>query len=215
MNEDGSDVQPIAPMTLGSALHPFQLKDGRVAFSTQEAQGLRDQRVWALWAIWPDGRKWQPLHSAFTRGSAFHFATQLSNDDIVVEDYYNLNNFGFGTFHRFSATAGRFYPAKTSENPPMRYTSVNGLPNVYQYPFSPVGFQTITPFSTPFDESSGLVEVGAGTERLGKVAHPSGAPNNDLLLVYSSPGPVNLLARPVSSARGRCRYLPDERRRTG
>jgi hypothetical protein len=48
MDDDGSNVQPIAPMTLGAALHPFQLKDGRIAFSTQEAQGLRDivLRLW-------------------------------------------------------------------------------------------------------------------------------------------------------------------------
>src|SRR4029453_6488673 len=140
MNEDGSNVQPIAPMTIGAALHPFQLKDGRVAFSTQEAQGLRDQRAWALWAIWPDGRHWEPLHSAFISGSAFHFATHLSQGDIVVEDYYNLNNLGFGTFHRFptNVPAPRFYPARRTENPPAVYTNVNGVRSALYYPFAPV-----------------------------------------------------------------------------
>jgi hypothetical protein len=198
MNEDGSDVRPIAPMTLGAALHPFQLKDGRIAFSTQEAQGMRDQRAWALWSIWPDGRHWEPLHSAFTAGSAFHFATQLSQGDIVVEDYYNLNNLGFGTLHRFptNVSAPGFYSARRAENPPAVYTNVSGERSALYYPFAPVGFQTITPFSTMIDQSSGLVSAGS-SDRLGKVTHPSAAPNNDLLLVYAS-GPVNLLARPVN-----------------
>ena len=25
-------------------------------FSSFESQGLRDSRVWGIWAIWPDGR---------------------------------------------------------------------------------------------------------------------------------------------------------------
>jgi len=70
-------------------------------FSSYESQGLRDQRLWGLWTIQPDGRYWQPLVSAFKDPSAFHFATQLSNDDVVVEDYYNLNNFGLGALYRF------------------------------------------------------------------------------------------------------------------
>jgi hypothetical protein len=104
MDDDGSNVRAIAPMTLGAALHPFQLADGRVAFSSYESQGLRDPRIWGLWAIWPDGRAWEPLMSAFSPHSAFHFSAQLSGGDLVVEDYYNLNNNGFGTFYRFPTT---------------------------------------------------------------------------------------------------------------
>ena len=199
MDEDGSNVEPIAPMTLGAALHPFQLKDGRIAFSTQEAQGLRDNRVWALWAIWPDGRKWEPLMSAFVGGAAFHFATQITDGDVVVEDYYNLNNMGFGTFHRFPSTGQgpiRFHPAAPHQNPPITYTDTSSNRREFRYPFAPVGLQTITPFATPFDEAS--APLAGGTDRTGKVTHPSGAPNNDLLLVWSS-GPVNLLARPVNT----------------
>ena len=54
-----------APLNIGSALHPTPLKDGRIMFSSYESQGLRDQRVWGLWSIWPDGRHWEPLVSAF------------------------------------------------------------------------------------------------------------------------------------------------------
>ena len=33
-------------------------------FSSYEAQGLRDRRLWGLWSIYPDGRNWGPLMSA-------------------------------------------------------------------------------------------------------------------------------------------------------
>jgi hypothetical protein len=45
MDEDGSNVTPIAPMTIGSALHPTILQDGRLMFSTFESQGLRDSLI--------------------------------------------------------------------------------------------------------------------------------------------------------------------------
>lgn len=54
MDEDGSNVTWIGPLNIGSALHPTPLKDGRIMFSSYESQGLRDERVWALWSIWPD-----------------------------------------------------------------------------------------------------------------------------------------------------------------
>ena len=66
-------------------------------FSSYEAQGLRDSRLWGLWAMWPDGRNWEPLMSAFDGQNAFHFQTQLSNGDISVVEYYNQNNNSFGT----------------------------------------------------------------------------------------------------------------------
>jgi hypothetical protein len=44
MDEDGEHVTPIAPMSFGN----------------YERQGLRDERLWGIRAIWPDGRKWSP-----------------------------------------------------------------------------------------------------------------------------------------------------------
>jgi hypothetical protein len=201
MDEDGSNVRAIAPMTIGAAMHPFQLKDGRIAFSTQEAQGLRDNRVWALWAIWPDGRHWEPLMSAFSPGDVLHFATELSNTNIVVEDYYNAYNMGFGTFYKFPsvppAGAPPFNSPIRAKNPPLQYTDSRGVRVQFRYSFTPAALVTLTPFSTMFDEAAAPSTPG-GTERVGKVMHPSSAPNNDLLLVWS-PGPVNLLQRPVTT----------------
>ena len=30
-------------------------------FSSHEDQGLRDRRLWGIWAIQPDGRAWEPV----------------------------------------------------------------------------------------------------------------------------------------------------------
>ncbi len=98
MDEDGSNVTAIAPMTLGAALHPFQLSTGSIAFSTYESQGLRDRRNWGIWSIWPDGREWGPVVSSFAFETALHFATERSDGGLVVEAYYNANNSGFGSF---------------------------------------------------------------------------------------------------------------------
>lgn len=171
----------------------------RIIFSTYESQGLRDERLWGTWAIWPDGRHWEPIVSAFKGEASFHFVTQLSNDDIVVEDYYNLNNFGFGALYRLPlqppAGQPRFYNAFLNQNPPIDQTFVfqNG-PQIYpaHMSFTPRGLYAISRFTNAADQASPLING----RYVGKFTHPA-APNNDLLVVWS-PGPVNALTRPVN-----------------
>jgi hypothetical protein len=202
MDEDGGNVTAIAPMTIGNALHPTVLRDGRVMFSSYESQGLRDQRMWGIWTIWPDGRQWAPLVSAFHAGQAFHFMTQLSTGDIVVEDYYNLNNNGFGAFLRMPpappAGSPAFHSAFPQDNPGLEYGRDDGQRGSFTMPFTPVGMIAITPFTHPFDNAA--PPAAGGGERTGKVTQPSGAPGGDLLLVWT-PGPANDLDRPVQTPR--------------
>jgi len=200
MDEDGENVTCIAPMNIGSALHPTPLQDGRLMFSSYESQGLRDQRMWGIWSIWPDGRVWEPVVSAFHSGQAFHFMTQISNGDLVVVDYYNLNNNGFGALYRLPAapSAGQpqFYNAFGDDTPGLDQTIGNTSPFNYPFtiPFQPRGMYALTPFTHPQDEAA---PVGAGGVRVGKFTHPSGAPDNDLLVVWTS-GPANDLTRPTT-----------------
>ncbi len=197
MDEDGGNVTPIAPMNISSALHPTPLRDGRVMFSSHESQGLRDQRMWGIWGIWPDGRLWEPVVSAFRDGQAFHFMTQLGNEDLIVVDYYNLNNNGFGALYRLPvrAPAGepRFYPALLDDNPGIDQTVGAGFPYPFRMPFTPRGLYSITPFTTANDEAA---PEGPNGVRVGKFTHPSAAPDNDLLVVWT-PGPANDLDRPT------------------
>jgi len=197
MDEDGGNITPIAPMTISSALHPTVLRDGRLMFSTHESQGLRDRRLWGIWTIWPDGRNWNPLISAFREPQSFHFMTQLGDGDIVVVDYYNLNNNGFGALYRLPPTAPAglpaFFDAFATGAPPIARTVEAGFRYDFTMPFQPRGMRSITPFTHGDDEAA---PMGAGGTRVGKFTHPSAAPNNDLLVVWT-PGPANDLNRPA------------------
>jgi hypothetical protein len=208
MDDDGSNVEQIGYLNLGSALHPTILTDGRVMFSSYEAQGIRDRRLWGLWSIWPDGQHWEPLMSAVTQPSAFHFQTELSNREIAVVEYYNQNNNGFGTLLSFfpSAPAGQPFFGDPNPSDPSNPDVLRGIwffnpehpahlrPRYKRYPFSPPGLQALSGFTHGSDNASSL---DLNADYAGKVTHPSGAPYNDVLLVWS-PGPANHLNRPTN-----------------
>ncbi len=209
MDNDGENVELIGHFNLGSALHPTILTDGRVMFSSYEAQGLRDRRLWGLWAIWPDGRKWEPLVSAFEAPSAFHFQTELANRNLAVVEYYNANNNGFGTILAFPPTSPTGIPrfgspvASHASNPPIRrgiwwFNDTHPSHKRARYkqmPFSPYGIYALTAF-THGEDNAASRDLDGGWA--GKVTHPSSAPDNDVLLVWS-PGPANNLNRPVNT----------------
>jgi hypothetical protein len=192
-DRDGQNVEAIAPMTLGSTLHPTPLRDGRVMFSTYETQGARDNRLWGLWAIWPDGRLWEPLMSAMHNPQALHFQTQTTNGNILVADYYNLNTAGFGIFFEFplqspsDPTGPAFHSAMLADNPQLAITAITGQRTFMKMPFSPRGVFTRTPFTLGTDH---LAPFGADGIRVGKVSQPSGAPENHVLTAYTI-GPAN------------------------
>jgi len=194
MDDDGSNVEQIGHLNINSALHPTILKDGRVMFTSYESQGLRDLRLWALWTIHPDGTNWGPLYSALGPSgvSALHFMTQLSDSSVVVEEYYNLNNQGFGTYYKLASTAPPDQPffGPAWERDP-RNAAYEGADN-RRVPFSPRGLDWLTRFCDAFDRDARMSDPkNAGSPRVGKVTHPSGAPDNHLLTVWS-PGPVNV-----------------------
>jgi hydrazine synthase alpha subunit-like protein len=198
MDENGQNVTQIAPMNVSSALHPTILRDGRLLFSSHEDQGLRDLRLWGVWSIWPDGRDWRPVLSAFRDGQAFHFMTQLGGGDLVIEDYYNLNNNGFGTLYRTPVQSlpgePRFFSAFPADNPPIERTVGGGFSYPYTIPFTPRGgLYSLAPFTHGDDEAA---PVGTDGVRVGKFTHPSAAPNGDLLVAWT-PGPANDLNRPT------------------
>lgn len=198
MDANGDNVEAIAPMSISSALHPTILRSGELIYSSHEAQGLRDERLWGIWGIQPDGRNWRPLISAFHDARAFHFMTQVSDGRVVAVDYYNLNNSGFGTLTSLSPSPATpaFFSAFLSENPDLARTLDFGY-YPFRMHFTPRDLSVLTPFTHPDDEAAPL---GAGGQRVGKFSHPSGAPNNDLLVVWS-PGPVNHLDRPTQLPR--------------
>lgn len=213
MDDDGSNVEPIGHFNLGSALHPTVLADGRIMFASWEAQGNRDPRIWALWAVHPDGRYFEPLMSGFNEAVALHFHTQLSDRRVAVVDYYNLNNFGFGALLAFrlgpranGAMHGSPWPNHPS-NPDVRRGiwwfhpghESHRQPRHKRYRFSPTALVNLTAFTHGEDEAASYTpdSSDANPTFAGKITHPSAAPGNDVLLTWSR-GPVNRLLRPVN-----------------
>ncbi len=201
MDDDGNNVEQIGYLNLGMALHPTILTDGRILFSSLESQGLRSSILWGLWSIHPDGTSWGPVISAFDPGgapNAFHFQTQLSDGSIIAEEYYNQNNSGFGSYFKLPPQPPEGYPAfgpgymNDPRNSPVRFGRFsNGKGKYYRMPFMPTGAESFTRFANngegPADPS---VLDKKDSPAVGKFTHPSGAPDNHLLTVWS-PGPVN------------------------
>ena len=195
----GTNLEKIGHLNLGCALHPVVLADGRIMFSSLESQGVRGDILWGIWTINPDGTGWAPLVSAFDPGGApngFHFQTQLSDHSLVVEEYYNQNNSGFGAYIKLppAPPAGQpaFGPGHMASNQPWRFgRHYNGKGVWYRMPFMPTGSESLTRFARvddgPADPS---ILADKKSPAVGKFTHPSGAPDNHLLTVYS-PGPAN------------------------
>ncbi len=202
MDDDGKNVEMIGHLNIGMALHPVILKDGRVIFSSLESQGLRSGILWGLWQINPDGTNWGPVLSALLPGegapNAFHFQSQISDESIIAEEYYNQNNSGFGGYYKIPPQVPEKYtsfgPGWTGDprNPPLRNGRfANGRGKYSRLPFSPYGIESFTRFAN-FGEGPAdpAVRTDKDSPAVGKVTHPSGAPDNHLLTCYT-PGPAN------------------------
>ena len=115
MDNDGSNVELVGHMNLGSALHPT-VSDRRAGdvLQLRGAGPARLAQSGGCGRCGPTARNWEPLMSAFDGQNAFHFQTQLSNGDIAVVEYYNQNNNAFGTVLAFPARS------KTRAQPRLR-----------------------------------------------------------------------------------------------
>src|SRR5262245_59760832 len=200
-NDDPPNLEKIGHLNISGTLHPVALKDGRIMYSTLESQGIRSDILWGLWTIHPDGTNWSPLVSAFDPGGApngFHFQTQLSDGSLIVEEYYNQNNSGFGSYIKLPPTPPDGYPAFGPANmndksgTAWRYgRHYNGNPRWYRMPFMPTGSISFTPFSHGLEGPADPADIqNKESPKVGKFTHPSAAPDNHLLTCYS-PGPVN------------------------
>jgi hypothetical protein len=194
MDWDGNNAHQIGYLNQSEALHPFQLLDGRLMFTSWENQGARDARQFNLWVIRPDGTQWNTVSGFGENATAHHFMTQMPNSDIAVIRYYNLNNNGFGDLAR--------YPL---DPPGVDLRGINEA-NTYM-PFQRKGqidltnwtddeFSLAGDFPAPCSvggniyNQSGSNCAGGNATRVGKVTHPAAIPGGGLLLIYT-PGPAN------------------------
>lgn len=193
MDEDGANVQKIGHMNVAQALHPVILKDGRIIFSSLESQG-RHNTGWGILGIHPDGTQWNPVVSALGFGGApipFHFQTQLSDESIVVENYYIPAMGGFGVFFKQPPRPPEgtppFGPAKAVNDPKMAMMNSH-----FRMPFQPHGMEVLTRFTHNHDSPSLRADPkDPKSPHTGWVTHPCGAPDNHLLTVWTGMMPAH------------------------
>ncbi len=185
IDADGANEEKVGFLHLGAALHPRMLADGRVAVDQAEIFGLRGGQ-WGTWVYNPDGTDWGPLISAYESptgiGQILHFNCELPNRKLVVADYYNGKNHGFGVLMQFDHSQG-FGSPNERVNPRLKAS-------VWQRPFQPVGMENLTPDSTMKDVSAGRGGAEWNGDWVGKWTHPAQAPGG-LLATWSGPSPTN------------------------
>jgi hypothetical protein len=191
MNWNGQNVEQIGYLNQTRALHPFQLLDGRLMFTSWENQGVRDRRLFNLWFIAPDGTQWSSGSGLGEIEIGHHFMTQMANGDIVVVRYYNLNNNGFGGLARFPVDppGPDFLPI----NQPGTYMPLQRPGQVDLTDWVAQKWALAQDFPAPCTIGGTFTLqpcAGGNSTRTGKVTHPAVAPGDDLLLVYT-PGAAN------------------------
>ncbi len=215
MDEDGSNLTLLGYRAMNQQLHPFVLKDGRIAYTSFDRmlqKGANNQ--YSLFTINPDESDPFILAGKYdATQNTWHFATQLSDGDIVSTIYYNGNNSGMGSLRRFPIDP----PGPDFEN------IGSAAPGEWKHgtkfkPFARVGESILTaqgderdksiaPYADPNDDwihpgrsATGIRQIIGGKEYFldkseivmkGKFTHPAAAPNNDLLVTYTIGGSSN------------------------
>ena len=207
MDPDGRNVEKASHHSLGSEQHPFQLMDGRLAFTSWQVFGMLPFRsgdgaglgfvgtvdnFFHLYTQMPDGAHafalfGQHLSTKWVGGKgepehfAAHFIGQSSDGRIWTADYYRGNNGGLGDVVGFVSPPDGQEGYGPDEKPkradlyrPRKMTVLAGWAtnkdtSSNQMPL-PRTF-TIPTYKTP------LILAG-------KLSHPSGIPNNQLLVTW-------------------------------
>lgn len=198
MDEDGSGLELLGYRAMSQQLHPATLMDGRIMYTNKDVMLQKaDNNNYSLFTINPDDSDLSIL--AGKQGPTmltYHYATQLSDGDVVVTLYYNHNNGGMGTLLRFPI-----------DPPGPDFMHLAGdlpfVPGSWQMgksllPFARVGQFTLTPQSISGDDQIGpyassadyWIHPGDGrtVTMKGKFTHPAAAPDNGLLVTYTIGG---------------------------
>lgn len=177
LDDPANTVEQVGYLNLRGALHPELLMDGRIMWSSHENHGYRRDKLWGLWASYPDGRHWEPLWSAFgrvpTELASLHFQSQTRNGRVQLVYYYPIKSSGHGNIFDFLPGEGFGSPDRT-KNPVLADSGF-----AVRFPFQPVSNNA--PFSTePVTRS--LTPWGTGKDSGNwSAGYPSGAPDGLLM----------------------------------
>ena len=200
MDDDGNNVECIGHLNLGMALHPVVLKDGRIMFSSLESQGCAATTLGASGASTPTAptgarsspstrrraptpstsRRSSPTaasssRSTTTRTTAASAPTQVPRRCRRPATRRSAPAYTSDPRNRRCASAGTTTARRAVSHAvqPVRHRVADAVRPRRRRPGRPSGRRRQRPAA-----------------RVGKVTHPSGAPDNHLLTVWS-PGPVN------------------------
>lgn len=199
MHADGTNLEPMERFSLSGCQHPFILQDGRIAWTHYQSAGRRyTLSYFPLFVANQDLSDLQTLAGAHSGRTTWHFATQLSDGDIVSSAYYHVHNFGAGSLVRFPIDAGHssgshFTPISDNGSLDQK---VDGL-NTH---FDRVGQSMVTPWALTLSQAPSLDHDGpsvilADGSHAGKTTMPAALPGGHLLFVWSD-GPVHSLLGP-------------------
>jgi len=177
-----SNLHRLETGTLHMAQHPFQLKDGRIMFSTWQDVGNKFlYAMTPLFTVHPDGSNMQQFTEPHDHHkNVEHFATQLADEQIVSGWYYPSFDYGFGALLRYpiSDPSGIDYMRQSIDE-----TQPFGNKYLISFrEFDRKGTTNLTPHTTPSDVPAPNLS--------GKYSMPSTTVNGDLLVAYST-GSVN------------------------
>lgn len=182
-DSDGTNARNISPHELATAMHPYLMSNGRVAYSSLWMShnlayiGTNGGVNWPttidnMWVVMDTDREGGDMaallgaHRASIKGAggrtktmkALHFLGQRENNDVCVDNYYRANNLGLGDVFCWTPEA----------------SGVEGrLPN-----FLPRNIYSVATWSKSNDEPSWKVK---GIYQ-GKIGYPEGINDNQLML---------------------------------
>lgn len=175
-----SNLHRLETGNLHMVQHPFQLKDGRIIFSTWQDVATRFRyAMTSLFTVHPDGsnlKQFSEPHEA--KKILDHFATQLVNEDVITGYYYPSFDYGYGLLLRLPIDPPGIDYLRGSIDQRFPY---NGFKVSFRE-FDIKGTETITPHTSGADRPA--------PDLSGKYSMPSAAIDDQLLVAYSS-GSVN------------------------
>ncbi|MDT0582630.1 hypothetical protein [Brumicola blandensis] len=162
--------------------HPFQLKDGRIMFSTwQDAATKYNYAMTSLFTIYPDGTNLMQFTEPHDHNKNLdHFATQLPDESIVSGYYYPSFDYGFGILMKYPIASDG--PDFLRENIQQTYTWGDQRQKVSSREFDRKESLSITPHTISLDRPAPNLS--------GKYSMPSIGVRGDMLVAYSA-GSVN------------------------
>ena len=196
-----ANIEKIGHLNIAGALHPVVLADGRIMFSSLESQGIRSEISWGIWTIHPDGTNWGPLVSAFDPGGAsngFHFQTQLRDRIAHHRGVLQPEQLRLRCLSEDAADAAeglcRLRPGKHARSAeyaaPVRTVRQRQGEILLAAVHADRGCFVHAVCAQQRRAGGPAVLKDKNSPKVGKFTHPSGAPDNHLLTIWS-PGPVN------------------------